>query len=100
MRVTNAAQLVGTIAIVNFLGAGMVLSQQAPIGYDDTPMQPDGRWKVHDSKRPRPRSSARILRFAPAARRRHRPARQGQRSLAVADGRRGANDVADRRRRD
>jgi hypothetical protein len=29
-------------------------SQQAPIGYDDTPMQPDGKWRVHDSKRPRP----------------------------------------------
>jgi len=28
--------------------------QQAPIGYDDTPMQPDGKWHIHDSKRPRP----------------------------------------------
>ena len=28
--------------------------QQAPIGYDDTPLQPDGTWRVHDGKRPRP----------------------------------------------
>lgn len=28
--------------------------QNSPIGYDDTPLQPDGRWKVHDLKRPRP----------------------------------------------
>jgi hypothetical protein len=32
----------------------LLRGQQAPIGYDDTPMQPDGRWRVHDSKRPRP----------------------------------------------
>jgi hypothetical protein len=24
------------------------------LGYDDTPFQPDGRWRVHDSRRPRP----------------------------------------------
>jgi hypothetical protein len=28
--------------------------QQANLGYDDTPMQPDGKWRVHDVKRPRP----------------------------------------------
>jgi hypothetical protein len=30
-------------------------AQQAPIGYDDTPMQPNGKWRVHDGKRPYPR---------------------------------------------
>ena len=55
VRVRNPAPFVGTIAIVACLSAAIVLSQQAPIGYDDTPMQPDGRWKVHDSKRPRPK---------------------------------------------
>ena len=25
-----------------------VSGQQAPIGYDDTPMQPKGKWRVHD----------------------------------------------------
>ena len=29
-------------------------TQKAPIGYDDTPMQPDGKWRIHDGQRPRP----------------------------------------------
>lgn len=32
-----------------------LLAQQAPVGYDDTPMQPNGKWRVHDGKRPQPR---------------------------------------------
>ena len=28
---------------------------QSPLGYDDTPMQPNGKWHVHDPKRPQPR---------------------------------------------
>src|SRR5213594_1761113 len=28
--------------------------QQAPTGYDDTPMQPNGKWRIHDGKRPQP----------------------------------------------
>ena len=31
-----------------------VSGQQAPIGYDDTPMQPNGKWRVHDGTRPHP----------------------------------------------
>jgi len=31
-----------------------VSAQQAPIGYDDTPMQPNNTWRVHDGKRPYP----------------------------------------------
>jgi len=31
-----------------------VAGQQAPIGYDDTPMQPNGKWRVHDGTRPYP----------------------------------------------
>ncbi len=27
---------------------------QAPVGYDDTPMQPNGKWRVHDGRRPQP----------------------------------------------
>ena len=34
---------------------GAVLAQQAPVGYDDTPMQPNGRWHIHDGKRPQPK---------------------------------------------
>jgi hypothetical protein len=32
--------------------APQTLGQQ--LGYDDTPLQPDGKWKIHDSKRPQP----------------------------------------------
>lgn len=36
--------------------SGALLAQQAPapVGYDDTPMQPNGRWRVHDANRPQP----------------------------------------------
>jgi len=34
---------------------GTLVAQQAPVGYDDTPMQPNGKWRVHDGKRPQPR---------------------------------------------
>ena len=40
---------------VFILAAGaIVLGQQAPVGYDDTPMQPNGKWRIHDGKRPQP----------------------------------------------
>jgi hypothetical protein len=41
-------------AVVATVSATVLGGQQASIGYDDTPMQPDGKWRVHDSKRPRP----------------------------------------------
>jgi 3-keto-disaccharide hydrolase len=31
-----------------------VYAQQEPIGYDDTPMQPNNKWRVHDGTRPYP----------------------------------------------
>jgi len=46
-------------ATVVIAAAGMPLlgqqQQQSPLGYDDTPMQPSGKWRIHDSKRPQPR---------------------------------------------
>ena len=37
------------------LFAAIVVVGQAPqLGYDDTPFQPDGKWRVHDVRRPRP----------------------------------------------
>jgi hypothetical protein len=36
-------------------GAALISSPQAPVGYDDTPMQPDGRWHIHDGTRPQPK---------------------------------------------
>ena len=41
-------------AVVVALTASL-LGQQAPVGYDDTPKQPDGRWRIHDGARPHPR---------------------------------------------
>src|SRR6266853_5379012 len=40
--------------IVLFVLAGTMLGQQANLGYDDTPMQPNGRWHIHDGARPQP----------------------------------------------
>jgi hypothetical protein len=34
--------------------AGSAVSFAQVLGYDDTPMQPDGKWRIHDSKRPHP----------------------------------------------
>jgi hypothetical protein len=31
-----------------------VAAQQAPVGYTDTPMQPNGKWHIHDPDRPQP----------------------------------------------
>jgi Domain of Unknown Function (DUF1080) len=41
--------LLGTLMLT-----AVALGQQAPIGYDDTPMQPNGKWRVHDGTRPYP----------------------------------------------
>jgi hypothetical protein len=46
------APLIVSLALV--AAAVSLPGQQAPTGYDDTPMQPDGIWHVHDGKRPRP----------------------------------------------
>jgi hypothetical protein len=47
-----------SLAALVVLLAGSVAGQQAPapapVGYDDTPMQPNGKWKVHDANRPQP----------------------------------------------
>lgn len=46
------------LSIVLVAISGTMLAQQAPVGYDDTPMQPNGKWRVHDGKRPQPRMVA------------------------------------------
>jgi hypothetical protein len=49
---------------------GALLGQQANLGYSDTPMQPNGRWHIHDGTRPQPRivtpGDAVNMRAAPA----------------------------------
>jgi 3-keto-disaccharide hydrolase len=47
----------GTVCALVLTVAGMFVAasgQQANLGYDDTPMQPDGRWHIHDGRRPQP----------------------------------------------
>jgi len=39
---------------VVLLAATISGQQPAPTGYDDTPMQPNGKWKIHDGNRPQP----------------------------------------------
>jgi hypothetical protein len=53
MRVTRlCGAATGAILIA---AAVSVSSQQPKIGYDDTPMQPNGKWHVHDGTRPQPK---------------------------------------------
>jgi hypothetical protein len=43
------------IVLVGAAAMPVLTQQQNQLGYDDTPMQPNGKWRVHDSKRPQPR---------------------------------------------
>lgn len=54
-------RFVSLTAITLAVGAGALLGVQAqepveqgPVGYTDTPMLPDGKWRVHDKMRPVP----------------------------------------------
>jgi hypothetical protein len=42
------------IALIALVLTTTTYGQQAPVGYDDTPMQPNGKWRVHDGTRPHP----------------------------------------------
>jgi hypothetical protein len=52
MNIASRIAFAGVIVVA--LAAGMP-GQQANLGYDDTPMQPNGKWHIHDGKRPQPR---------------------------------------------
>ena len=50
-------RLTKSLAAVAILGHLTILSaqtQQPNLGYDDTPVQPDGKWRIHDVRRPVP----------------------------------------------
>ena len=51
MRSTHSLALASALV---FAVTGHPAGRQAPVGYDDTPMQPNGRWHIHDGKRPQP----------------------------------------------
>lgn len=42
------------VAVFIASAAAFAIAQSPPLGYDDTPFQPDGQWRVHDIRRPRP----------------------------------------------
>lgn len=48
-------RLVTQIGAAVFVLTGHLAGQQAKLGYDDTPLQPNGRWHIHDGARPQPR---------------------------------------------
>lgn len=55
MITTRATSDLAVIAaFLATIAAGVTSSQAPPPGYDDTPFQPDGKWRVHDSRRPVP----------------------------------------------
>jgi hypothetical protein len=51
----NVDRRMASIVAALFMAVGVVVGQQANIGYDDTPLQPDGKWRIHDGRRPQPR---------------------------------------------
>jgi 3-keto-disaccharide hydrolase len=54
-RIAPRTRVLATMGAAVVALTTMVLAQQAPVGYDDTPMQPNGKWHIHDAKRPQPR---------------------------------------------
>jgi len=49
-----ALALAGTLLLAT--AAPAAEKKDTTLGYDDTPLLPDGKWRVHDVKRPRPRA--------------------------------------------
>src|SRR5215472_14375292 len=46
-------RLLSIVMVLGFVAIGT--HGQAPnLGYDDTPMQPNGKWRIHDGHRPQP----------------------------------------------
>jgi hypothetical protein len=98
MRLASHLSLIAFVAAC--AASYPVIGQQPVLGYDDTPLQPDGTWRIHDSKRPRPPIvTPGAVRVGGPACGRDGAARQRQRSVALADGRRQAGAVADGKRR-
>ena len=52
---TARARWWGSVASFSIAAAALTMTQQKNLGYDNTPMQPDGKWRVHDGTRPQPR---------------------------------------------
>ena len=46
---------IASIAAIVLTAGGIVAAQPPNLGYDDTPMQPNGRWHINDGRRPQPK---------------------------------------------
>jgi len=53
MRICRLGGALIVVALA-VLSVSLVGQQQPILGYDDTPMQPNGKWHIHDGKRPQP----------------------------------------------
>jgi hypothetical protein len=51
----GASLLVGSALLSAVCLVAVVRAQGSKLGYDDTPLQPNSRWRIHDGKRPAPR---------------------------------------------
>ena len=52
----NNVRTMATAVIVFCCVTGLMLAQpKGQLGYDDTPLQPDGKWRIHDGTRPQPK---------------------------------------------
>lgn len=54
-NVLVACVLAGTVVGAQPASPPPAQAPQSPTGYQDTPMQPNGRWHIHDGTRPQPR---------------------------------------------
>jgi hypothetical protein len=50
---TRDAFALGAVILAGVVG--LTRAQQRNLGYDDTPMQPNGKWHIHDGTRPQPK---------------------------------------------
>src|SRR5437870_1874537 len=51
---TRFRYILSSAALLAAAAAQTPSKQDHSLGYDDTPFQPDGKWRVHDVSRPRP----------------------------------------------
>ena len=54
MRKQSVKRIAWTAAMAAAVTLGCSAGAQDKPGYRDTPMLPDGKWKVHDADRPHP----------------------------------------------
>ncbi len=54
MLITRSTSLWAVVLASGVLTAGVAFAQSLQLGYDNTPLQPNGKWRMHNSNRPVP----------------------------------------------